>query len=207
MQHREERAAERQLRPRYGDAWRTHRREADVAPLTHRTGFCGCVGERVASRQHYLDAIERCEASIDKARHDTINGAIANSFFVIFDSQVLPLFDGARIGTAVCVGAQWQRACVVCTVRGDDRRAGGAALARRARVPHARGAGARQHQLARALAQQQRAPLAPPRRLCLVRAHHEHPHRRLRRRPHAGAPPLPCLATVRLSCGHAQPPD
>jgi Cytosolic domain of 10TM putative phosphate transporter len=77
VQHRE-----KSLREKHGDKF---------TPLTHRTGWCGICGARVESRRHYLAEIRRCESQIDEERHKTFNTAVANSFFVIFDSQARTL--------------------------------------------------------------------------------------------------------------------
>jgi Cytosolic domain of 10TM putative phosphate transporter len=77
VQHRE-----KLLREKHGDMF---------APLTHRTGWRGVWGPRVESRRHYLAEIWRCEAQIDEERHRTFNTSVANSFFVIFDSQARTL--------------------------------------------------------------------------------------------------------------------
>jgi hypothetical protein len=74
LQHRE-----KLLRQKFGP---------NLTPLTHRLGFCGIMGETVVSREYYTRLIHECEQAIDDARHAIFHGAVANSFFVIFDSQV-----------------------------------------------------------------------------------------------------------------------
>jgi hypothetical protein len=89
VQHKEKQLVEKQLRPRYGDAWRKHHGEAKYQPLTHQVGgFCGYFGRTVNSQQFYQEEIANCEEAIDRARNDIFTSGIANSFFVIFDSQV-----------------------------------------------------------------------------------------------------------------------